>query len=226
MIPITHVIFDLDGTLPDTEPLYFRAFQQVLAPFGVEFTEELDLPLRGLPTAVAVPRLLAQTGVPLAAEEFIERVEGILFGLYPAAPPTAGAIELTDHLRAHGIPYAIGTSSTRRALEVKLQRHAAWRASFAAVVCLDDVGRGKPAPDIFQEAARRMDAAPECCLVFEDAGPGVAAARAAGMRVVGIAPPELDAPLVDADLVVRSLAAFEPAAWGLPPPAERPPVPR
>src|SRR5690606_29434595 len=121
----------------------------------------------GRPTRIAVPLMLQRTGLPLTAEEFVAEREALLAELFPQALPMRGARELTDHLHERGVPQAIATSSTRETLAQKVSSQPRWFERFHAVVSSEDVEHGKPAPDIFLEAAHRLDAPPSQCLVFE-----------------------------------------------------------
>ncbi len=191
---VTHVIYDLDGTL----------------------TVDLRAAMIGRPTPVAARVLVETTRIPMTAVAFAVERDARLIDLFRTAQPTRGAAELTAHLRAHGIPQAIGTSSMRHSLEAKRVSNPAWFASFDAIVTSEDVVHGKPAPDIFIEAARRLGAPPETCLVFEDAPLGVEAALAAGMWVVALPEPGHESLVAGAHQVIASLEAFEPREWGLP----------
>ena len=105
-----------------------------------------------------------------------------------------------------------------RTFDLKTSRHREWFALFECIVLGDDpaVRRGKPAPDIFVVAAERLHAEPRRCLVFEDAPAGVAAARSAGMSVIAVPDPNMDArAYADADAILTSLDEFDPAAWGI-----------
>jgi pseudouridine-5'-monophosphatase len=112
---------------------------------------------------------------------------------------------------------AVATSSHRDQYEVKVGSHP-WFESFQAIVCGDDpeLGRLKPAPDIFLLAAARLVAAPESCLVVEDSPAGVEAARAAGMQVVAVPDPHVGPePMAAADLVAAGMVELEPGMLGL-----------
>lgn len=217
---ISHVIFDMDGVLLDTEPFYTQASELVCSRYGCTFTLDHKVRMIGRPNADAAAYLVATLGLPLTAEEFLLERGPIIEALFPTAVPLPGAVELTKHLHAHGVPHALASSSTRHTFELKTGNHREWFARFDQLVLGDDpeVHAGKPAPDIFLLAARRMGARPEQCLVIEDSPAGIAAARAAGMAVVAVPDPNMEQALfTSADLVLPSLREFDPQLWGLPP---------
>lgn len=203
---IDAVIFDMDGVLLDTEPLYTAATNEVLGEFGKVFDWSLKLELMGRNPIESARRLLTTLDVPLTPEQFLKREHPILEELFRRAPAMSGARELVSALANRNYKLAIATSSSRRLFEIKSGNHS-WFSIFDAVVCGDhrEVKSFKPAPDIFLVAARELGARAERCLVVEDSLAGVEAARAAGMRVVALPDPAVDSARYEAaDLVVRS----------------------
>lgn len=214
---ITHVIFDLDGTLLDTEPSYLLAGTEIAERYGRVLTPAIREQMMGRPSIVSARIFVEALDVPITPEEFIALREARLEALFRACQPMPGALALSRHLHAHGIPQAIATSSTRRTLAHKVVAHGEWIATFGAVVTSDDVEHGKPAPDIFLRAAEHIGATPASTLVFEDAPLGVEAALAAGMHVIAIPEEAYRDRVGAAHLVLDSLDDFDPEAWGLPP---------
>ncbi len=212
---ITHVIYDLDGTLLDTEPIYRQVTTDILARFGVALDPAVRAQMIGRPALVASRILIEATGIPLAPEAFAEERDVRLAELFRTVRATRGALELTTHLGRY-VPQAIATSASMRSYTDKIFGHRPWFETFGAVVTAEEVEHGKPAPDIFLEAARRIGAPPESCLVFEDAPLGVQSALAAGMSVIAIPEPGHEAMVADAHLVLEHLEAFDPTEWGLP----------
>ena len=204
----SHVIFDLDGVLLDTEKLYTQATQSVVGEFGKTFEWSLKVQMMGRNELEAAGVLIATLGLPITPEEYLRRQLPIAEALFRSAEEITGAEAFVTRLHEKGLGLAVGTSSTRQLYELKTGHHA-WFSRFSAVVAGDhpEVRALKPAPDIFLAAARALHADPARCLVIEDSPAGVKAARAAGMAVVAIPDAALpDARFAEADLIVRSYA--------------------
>ena len=190
-------LFDLDGLLLDTEPLHARAWQQAARHFGRELSAEELMALRGrrrLDCADQVRGWIGAAGGPaLSSEELLAVRQPIAEALLVQAPPMPGAPELVAHCQAVGLPMALATSSSREAVALKAAPHP-WLQGIGVRVHGDDpeLGRGKPAPDVFLLAARRLGVAASACWAFEDSPAGAAAATAAGCRVHVLPPPHLD----------------------------------
>ncbi|WP_416965493.1 HAD family hydrolase [Streptomyces sp. Agncl-13] len=181
------VIFDLDGTLVDSEPNYYEATRQTLAEHGVpDFTWARHERFVGISTQETLVLLKELYGLKAPVEELLAETNRRYLALARAAtrvyPEMRKFVEL---LAAEGVPMAVASGSSPEAIEAILAG-TGLDASLRTVVSADEVARGKPAPDVFLEAARRLGAAPADCVVLEDAAPGAAAAHAAGMRCVAI----------------------------------------
>ena len=219
-IQITHVIYDVDGLLLDTERFYTEAYQIIAARYGKVFDWQTKVHSVGRRAEDSARIIIEKLGLPLTVPQWLETRRSLLEELFPKAEPLPGAKRLTGHLLRNGIPQAIATSSDRHYFNLKTSRHREWFSTFAVLVSGDhpEVRHGKPAPDIFQVAARQLGARSEGCLVFEDAPSGVEAARAAGMFVVAVPDPILDpSTFSQAHELLRTLDDFDPVRWGLPP---------
>ncbi len=207
--PVTHVIFDMDGLLLDTERFYTEASQKIVGRFGKRFEWSHKRHMMGRPPLESARYLVTALQLPLTPEQYLAEREVLLAEWAPSCEPMAGAVAFTQSLRSAGVGLALATSSEHWLFELKTQRHREWFSVFSAVVVGDDprLQAGKPAPDIFLLAASDLGAEPTSCLVVEDAPAGVAAAHAAGMQVLAVPYPGMDPEkLSQADLLLSSLA--------------------
>lgn len=184
------MIFDLDGTLLDTEPLYSDAAQKVLDEYGETYTLELKRQTMGGDSYTSAQIVIDAFGLPLTADEYLAKREAHLIDLFRQCPEIEGAGDFIARLHSAGVTIGLATSSHHYLRDIKLGGRR-WAGLFHATVCGDNpaLGQGKPAPDIFLLCANELGIAPEKCLAFEDSRNGVTAARAAGMTVIGIDSP-------------------------------------
>ncbi|MEV0443154.1 HAD family phosphatase [Streptomyces spectabilis] len=203
----TSVIFDLDGTLVDSEPNYFEAGRQLLAEQGVtDFTWQDHETYVGISTQETLARWKELYGLSTPLPELLADKNRRYLELARTStrvyPQMAAFVEL---LHEAGVPMAVASGSSRAAIEAILAG-TGLDAYLKTFVSADQVARGKPAPDVFLAAAELLGAGPERCVVLEDAVPGALAAKAAGMRCVAIpyVPAQADDPaFAAADLLVR-----------------------
>lgn len=217
--PITHVIYDMDGLLLDTESLHERVNSEVANRYGKTFNIAAKMAIAGRPTLDSARILVELLQLPMTAAEYLIERNQLLYPLYSTAQVLPGTIELIQHLAHHNIPQAIASSSTRHHFEMKTLNHQQWLQLFEITTLGDDpeIELGKPAPDIFLLAAKRLKANPQQCLVFEDSVAGMEAAIAAGMSVVVIPDVVFDPQLFKAaDQILGSMIEFNPQDWDLP----------
>jgi pseudouridine-5'-monophosphatase len=206
--PLRAVLFDLDGVLLNSEPIYTQGIQQVVSEFGHVYDWSIKRDMMGRSDLEGATLLVERLALPISVAEYMARREPILERLLASSPAMAGAEALVSELRARGVASAVATSSRQRLFDIKARAHA-WITDFRVIVCGDDpeVKALKPAPDIFLTAASRLGIAPEWCVVVEDSPAGVLAAKRAGMQVIALPDPELGVDAVkEADLVATSYA--------------------
>nr|WP_300149770.1 HAD family phosphatase [Propionicimonas sp.] len=208
------VLWDLDGTLIDSEPLLFEAERQMLVGYGIDLTAEIKSQFVGLGgtevlQAIAdhfevVPDLPAWTRGKV--EAYLQLLDSV-----PACEPT---VELARRLGGTGVPQAVASGSPVWIIERALKAIGLDEV-ITTHVSVDQVAAGKPAPDVFLHAAGVLGVAPSDCVVVEDAVPGMQAGKAAGMRVLAIPyiTDPLDPAFEQADyLVPGGMAAADPDA--------------
>ena len=204
-------IFDLDGTLVDTEPFYSEATQIVLDPHGKEFTKDLKRKIMGGDALTSASVIVKKFNLKMTPGEFLEKRETHLRALFPNATEIKGAGEYLHRLKVARTRIALATSSSKALCKIKIG-HRAWSNIFECEIHGDDpeLLRSKPAPDIFILCARRMGVSPENIIVFEDSKNGIRAAKDAGMKVVGIRNEFMsEADFEDADFLVDNYYDIE-----------------
>jgi HAD superfamily hydrolase (TIGR01509 family) len=201
---IQAVIFDMDGLLLDTEPLYRTAWQQASEACGRVLSDRAYARLLGRNRADAERMLAEEFGEGFAMEHFrtvCEQFEADEFAKGPV-PKKDGVDELITLLESRHIPKAVATS-TDRARALPNLAASGLLERFDAVATGDEVANGKPAPDLFLLAAQRLGVVNSGCLVIEDAEPGVRAARSAGMSVYIV--PDMITPSPEASKLANAI---------------------
>jgi len=181
---IKGIIFDCDGTLADTMPLHWKAWQSVTSRHGLHFPEERFYALGGVPSCDILKMLCDEQGRELDHLAIAKEKEDAYLPFLPQVQPVRVVVAVAE--ANHGrLPMAVASGGVKPIIEEVL-RHLKIRHYFDAIVTSEDVKNQKPAPDIFLEAARRMGVAPENCRAYEDTDLGLQAIRAAGMEPIDV----------------------------------------
>ena len=209
----------MDGLLLDTEGIYTEVTQNIVGEYGKVFDWSVKKTIIGRPASQAAKIIVESLNLPITSQDYLDLRKDVLIKKFKNTQPMVGAKEMTSHFYSHDIPQAIATSSSSPIYDAKYEKHKKWFSQFAQIVRGDDpeLKLGKPAPDIFLLAAKRLGVEPSECLVFEDAPSGAEAAIAAGMSVVVVPHPEMDHKYFkNASQIIPSLNNFNPQYWGLP----------
>jgi HAD superfamily hydrolase (TIGR01509 family) len=209
---IEGVVFDLDGVLLASERVWNAAKEEVTREHGGAWRDDAPSAMMGMSSLEWSRYMHDVLGVPLPPEEIdalvVERMRVHYEEQLPLLP---GAVEAVESLAARW-PLALASSSNRPVIDLALEL-SGLAPCFRVTLSSEEVARGKPAPDVYLEAARRLGVQPDRCAADEDSAHGFASARAAGMRVVAVPnpayPPGRDA-LAQADLVLGSVAELRP----------------
>jgi HAD superfamily hydrolase (TIGR01509 family) len=173
------VIFDCDGTLVDSMPIHFLAWNRTMTEVGIELPEDRFYAMGGIPTHRIIEMLAHEQQVLVDAHATAKRKEEAFYELIHMLEPIHIIVEAAKKLR--GVkPIAVASGGSRQGIERQLRHVGIWDW-FDTIVCAEDTVRHKPDPDVFLETARRLGRSPEKCLVFEDAELGIEAAKRAGM---------------------------------------------
>ena len=204
---IEAVVFDLDGVIVDSEQVWDDVRQVYTREVGRTFPPEATRAMMGMSSPEWSRYMAESVGVPGTPEQISADIVERMLERYGAAPPLIpGAVDAVRDIAARW-PLAIASSSNAELIEVVL-RAAGIDALFQTAVSSEQVARGKPAPDVYLEAARRLGVEPARCGAVEDSHAGIRSAKAAGMRVVAVPNPHFppdDAALAQADVVLGSI---------------------
>jgi HAD superfamily hydrolase (TIGR01509 family) len=205
---IEAVVFDLDGVLLDSEEIWDRAREELARERGGRWHDRAQRDMMGMSSTEWSRYMADVIGLPEPPEEINREVVRRLTELYrEELPAIAGAREAVERLAARW-PLGLASSSNRELIDLALELLGVEHL-FTATVSSEEVARGKPAPDVYLEAARRLGVDPTTAAAVEDSHNGILSAKAAGMRVIAIPnahfPPDGDA-LAAADVVLDSLA--------------------
>ncbi|WP_223167783.1 HAD family hydrolase [Nonomuraea sp. SYSU D8015] len=187
MLDVEACVFDLDGVLVDSEPVWEEVRRAFVADHGGTRQPDTQSRLMGMSTAEWAA-YLHELGVRMAPEKIARGVVDQMAARYrDEMPLMPGAVEAVRRLSGH-VTLGLASSSPRRLIDVVLDA-AELKECFAATVSTEEVERGKPAPDGYLEAARRMELDPRGCVAVEDSSNGLRSAHAAGMRVIAVPHP-------------------------------------
>ncbi|WP_217915378.1 HAD family hydrolase [Miltoncostaea marina] len=203
------VVFDMDGVLISSEELWDAVRADLVREAGGRWLPGAHEAMMGMSTPEWTGYMHQELAVPLRPPEIERAVVARLIARYREAPPfIPGAPEAVRELAARGVPLAVASSSTRGLIAAVLEQ-AGIADAFRATVSSEEVARGKPAPDVYLEALRRLGAPAAGALAVEDSGPGIRSAAAAGMRVVVVPNPHYPPPQDDLALAWRVLESIE-----------------
>lgn len=185
--PIEGVIFDMDGVLIDSEPIYFDIEKSTFVHFGAQVEEEEHHTYVGVTLASMFEQVQQRHRLNCTVEDMLSfHVQNVMDVIreHQELRPFDGLVAWLDWLHEAGVPMFVASSSPRALIELILER-LELRSYFQGMVSGEEVAHGKPAPDIFLHAAKQLGVTSERCIVIEDSRNGVKAARAAGMRCIG-----------------------------------------
>ncbi|CAD5174975.1 unnamed protein product [Musa acuminata subsp. malaccensis] len=213
---VSYVILDLDGTLLNTDGIVNEVLKVFLLQYGKKWDSKKAHRIVGMTPLEAVSLVVKDYELPCTIEEFISAITPMFLDQWCNIKALVGATRLIKHMRNHEVPMALASNSPKSNIKEKISFDQGWKESFSVIIGGDEVAMGKPSPEIFVEAAIRMNADPSNCLVLEDSLPGVMAGKAAGMVVMAVPSiPKQGGLYSSADEVINSLLDLHPEKWGL-----------
>lgn len=223
MKSVSHVIFDMDGLLLDTEHIYEAVVRDIAKSYNKDYPHDVRMRVMGTTEQMTIKIVIEDLKLPVSQEDFHKKFNDLCRQRFTKLNLLKGADRLIHHLHQTKVPFCLATSSSQEMAELKMSSHKDLFELFNHKVYGSsdpEVKDGKPAPDIFLVASRRFKLKPNPseCLVFEDAPNGVTAAVSAGMQSVMV-PDKIVQPeqCTKATIVLRSLEEFRPEIFGLPP---------
>jgi HAD superfamily hydrolase (TIGR01509 family) len=181
------LIFDCDGTLTDSMPIHYRSWRSTMLLHGIEFAEDRFYALGGVPSKTIIEMLAAEANLPLDAVAVADQKEQAFLEMLAELKPVADIFEVA-RLNRGKLKMAVASGGVRPVILAQLKQLGCddW---FDTIVTAEDTTRHKPEPDVFLEAARRLNVLPEHCRVYEDSDLGIEAARRAGMQWIDVRKP-------------------------------------
>ncbi|CAN6687162.1 unnamed protein product [Malus baccata var. baccata] len=212
------IILDLDGTLLNTDGIVSEVLKVYLGKYGKQWDGREVQKIAGKTPLEAASAVVEDYGLSCTTNELLSEITPLFSNQWCNIKALPGSYRLLKHLSGHRVPMALASNSPRENIETKLSFHQGWKESFSVIIGGDEVSSGKPSPEIFLEAAKRLNVEPSSCLVIEDSIPGVTAGKDAGMEVVAVPSiPKQSHLYTSADEVINSLLDLRPEMWGLPP---------
>lgn len=209
---IEAVVFDMDGVLIESEEIWDSVRERYVREHGGRYDDEIQRAMMGMSSSEWSRYLHETAGIDAPPETINEQVVQLMLAAYRERLPLVDGAVAAVHRLAERFPLAVASSSNRPLIDAVLDV-SGLTGCFRTTVSSEEVALGKPAPDVYLEAARQLGVPPERCAAVEDSHGGIRSAKSAGMRVIAIPnpsyPPDADA-LAQADVVIRSLDELTP----------------
>ncbi|CAM8890674.1 unnamed protein product [Rhodiola kirilowii] len=212
------VLLDLDGTLINTDGIVVDVLKEYLKKYGKQWDARAAHKIVGTTPLEAATAIVEDYELPCSVNDFVRETNPMFSERWGKIKAMPGANRLINHLKGHGVLTGLVSNSPRENIETKICHHEGWKETFSCIIGGDEVKIGKPSPEIYLEAAKKLNVEPSKCLVIEDSLPGVSAGKAAGMVVVAVPSlPKQSHLYTSADEVINSLLDLRLETYGLPP---------